>query len=251
MDPAQQKWNDWHSEREAELQEPHGWLSLVELAWLGEESKELEHFPGKWSATGNVVTFSAPQQGVFHAEEPSSGPIVIEIDGTDTSLADSLGRRAEIAPRFGKIMVRIRDPHAATRRQFAGVPTYPYDPDWVRQGPFTPFDSVQEILVSSAQAGYQSSLRGFGTVTLAGKKLIVTGEDEPTMLIFHDLTNGETTEAWRAAPVTLEGDTATVDFNRSVNFPAHFTEFGTCPTPPAGNDLPMRVEAGEKMVRLG
>ena len=36
-----------------------------------------------------------------------------------------------------------------------------------------------------------------------------------------------------------------IDFNRAVNLPFAFTEFGTCPAPVPGNDLPLAVTAGE------
>jgi len=37
-----------------------------------------------------------------------------------------------------------------------------------------------------------------------------------------------------------------LDFNRATNLPCAFTDFATCPLPPAGNHLPFGVEAGEK-----
>jgi uncharacterized protein (DUF1684 family) len=36
-----------------------------------------------------------------------------------------------------------------------------------------------------------------------------------------------------------------LDFNRAVNLPCAFTDFATCPLPPAGNHLPFEVTAGE------
>ncbi|MFF0789538.1 DUF1684 domain-containing protein [Streptomyces spiralis] len=41
--------------------------------------------------------------------------------------------------------------------------------------------------------------------------------------------------------------TVTLDCNRAVNLPCAFGDhFPICPTPPAGNRYPFRVEAGEK-----
>jgi uncharacterized protein (DUF1684 family) len=45
--------------------------------------------------------------------------------------------------------------------------------------------------------------------------------------------------------VPTENGSLVVDFNRTVNLPFSFTEFGTCPAPVAGNDLPVAVTAGE------
>jgi hypothetical protein len=36
-----------------------------------------------------------------------------------------------------------------------------------------------------------------------------------------------------------------MDFNRATNPMCAYTEFATCPLPPARNRLPVRVEAGE------
>jgi uncharacterized protein (DUF1684 family) len=40
-----------------------------------------------------------------------------------------------------------------------------------------------------------------------------------------------------------------LDFNRAVNPPCAFTAFATCPLPPKQNDLPVRIEAGERYVK--
>jgi uncharacterized protein (DUF1684 family) len=45
--------------------------------------------------------------------------------------------------------------------------------------------------------------------------------------------------------------TAVVDFNFAANPPCAFTDFGTCPLPPEGNDLPVAVLAGERDPRPG
>ena len=39
----------------------------------------------------------------------------------------------------------------------------------------------------------------------------------------------------------------TLDFNRAVNLPCAYTDFATCPLPPAENRLPVAVEAGERI----
>ena len=54
-----------------------------------------------------------------------------------------------------------------------------------------------------------------------------------------------TQEAARAIVLGPDGR-VTLDFNHAVNLPCAYTEFATCPLPPAGNRLPVAVEAGEK-----
>ena len=40
-----------------------------------------------------------------------------------------------------------------------------------------------------------------------------------------------------------------IDFNRAYNMPCAYTDFATCPLPPAANTLPFAVEAGERSRR--
>ena len=68
-------------------------------------------------------------------------------------------------------------------------------------------------------------------------------------LMIADGTSGkETYGAGRYLVVTrsAEPDTWVIDFNRAYNPPCAFTAFATCPLPPKGNRLPVRVTAGEK-----
>jgi uncharacterized protein (DUF1684 family) len=41
-----------------------------------------------------------------------------------------------------------------------------------------------------------------------------------------------------------------IDFNRAYNMPCAYTDFATCPLPPAANRLPFAVEAGEQIPLL-
>jgi uncharacterized protein (DUF1684 family) len=57
-----------------------------------------------------------------------------------------------------------------------------------------------------------------------------------------DLAEGET--------LTLDGTadgTVLLDFNQATNLVCAYTDFATCPLPPAENRLPVAVEAGEKI----
>ena len=42
-----------------------------------------------------------------------------------------------------------------------------------------------------------------------------------------------------------------VDFNLAYNMPCVFSPFATCPLPPAGNRLTIRVPAGKKAAAIG
>ena len=45
--------------------------------------------------------------------------------------------------------------------------------------------------------------------------------------------------------IPTETGALVVDFNRTVNLPFAFTEYGTCPAPVPENTLPLAVTAGE------
>ena len=66
-------------------------------------------------------------------------------------------------------------------------------------------------------------------------------------IAFHDATNGVETARWRAVPTSVPTSDGSVeiDFNRAVNLPFSFSDYGTCPAPPSGNTLPFPVTAGE------
>lgn len=249
-DQGHAEWQQWHEERLDQLREPHGWLSLTNLEWLSNTRTRLESFPGCWAAEGHTVTVTlTDKDGVTRDGDQVTGTLTFEIPRgeADMSLADPEGRVAEIASRFGRIAVRTRDPKAATRVNFKTVPTFAYDPQWIRTGPWKPYAEPAEAVVPSAYPGGEVTLPIAGETELFGQRLLVAGKDpEHLNIIFHDETNGIETEAWRAVHVAITGDTLTADFNRAVSFPAHFTPFGTCPTPPAGNTIPAPIYAGEK-----
>ena len=70
--------------------------------------------------------------------------------------------------------------------------------------------------------------------------------------LFTDATSGLTTyPANRSLAIAAPAEDGTVvlDFNRATNLPCAYTEFATCPLPPAGNRLDIAVEAGEKLPR--
>ena len=69
-------------------------------------------------------------------------------------------------------------------------------------------------------------------------------------MLFRDATSGVTTYgALRQLEVAWpdEDDRVVIDFNRALNMPCAYTDFATCPLPPAENRLPIAITAGEKI----
>jgi uncharacterized protein (DUF1684 family) len=73
-------------------------------------------------------------------------------------------------------------------------------------------------------------------------------DSDSFFVIFRDLTSGVKTYGACRFLVAKMLDNGKVDlnFNRAYNPPCAYTPYATCPFPPAGNVLPVKVEAGEK-----
>jgi len=145
----------------------------------------------------------------------------------------------------------LRDPQAPTRTEFTGVPVFDYDPAWVVPARLASFPQPRTERVRSAAPGLTQVATTLGTVTVQidgrDHTLTATGRADRWHLSFSDATSGAQTSAWRVVPVQITGpDAGVVDFNRAVNYPYAFTDFGTCPAPVAGNHLTVAVRAGER-----
>jgi len=251
-------WRDWHAGRERELVTEHGWLSLTWFSWLGEEPAAIADLPGRWSTRdGSAVLSAQADDGLTVQGEPVNGEVTATVPE-----AGSLGwvhhgaRLVELILRGGRYAVRLHDPNAETRTRFAGVPAFSVSLDWVLPARYTPFDEPRVVKVVTARKDLVQSVTLVGAVTLelgsAAYELAANaGKDAALTLAFHDTTNGIHTAPWRAVTTSAPDDQGrvTIDFNRAVNFPFAFTDFGTCPAPIQGNRLPIAVIAGEKSPR--
>lgn len=258
IDEARSRHEDFRTAREQGLAEPHGWLSVAGLTWIGDEGVMVDGFPGTWWRDGEDlhVEFS-PDTGVALGGVPLGGRHTVRLrdEEADTSLA--LGDVvAEVIRRDGRYGVRPRDPQARLLTDFRGVPTFAYTPDAVVEAVFTAAEPRREAIGTAAD-GVGGSATVLGTVRFeldgAEQELAVTGSPAAPSIAFHDPTNGDETADWRFVPLepvagTAPGTTTDlrIDLNRSLNFPSAFIPFGTCPRPVAGNAVSIPVRAGEK-----
>ena len=85
-------------------------------------------------------------------------------------------------------------------------------------------------------------------------RLVAWGEDDDSLwILFRDATSGVTTypaNRQLVVPPPAPDGTVRIDFNRAYNMPCAYTDFATCPLPPAANTLPFPVEAGEQLPAL-
>ncbi|MFD7023624.1 DUF1684 domain-containing protein [Promicromonospora sukumoe] len=279
----------WRADRERDLRTPHGWLSLTGLLWPTSEPRRLPGLPGEWWVVDRTL-YTRPAAGdtaVLTGERVAEqGPTLVAVDegrsrvlgtflpegragsgaaagkgsdgapGADGGDPDTDEVAVEVVLRTGRYGLRPRDPRAATRTGFTGVPAFAHDPEWVLDARVSWYDEPERVTVGAAQPrlvhhvqviGEVDVVRGSTVTTLA-----LTGTlDEPTLL-FSD--EADDVAPWRVLRIDLdagEGEPGTLrlDLNRAVNLPYAFTEFGTCPAPVPGNHLPFAVTAGEKAPR--
>jgi len=252
-------WTSWHTAREADLADEHGWLSLTGFHWLPAAPATLDGIPGKWHAgIDHAVLDADGDTGLTLASGPHAGA---PVDGTLRASVAEAGSLAwvrtgdvlvELVLRGGRYAVRVRDPRAPERAGFAGVPAFDVDPSWVKPGRYTAFHTPRRIEVATARSDLRQHITAVGTVEVAinGRPhpLIATaGPGGRLVISFHDETNGSSTAPWRVVTTSIPTETGAlvIDFNRAVNLPFAFTEFGTCPAPVPVNRLPVAVTAGE------
>ncbi len=265
----------WRSQRYAALRRPIGWLTLVGLDWLAEGENRLGSdatnavvlpagppFAGAVSLHDGVATATAGPSGALRIDGiPVVGArLVSDVDATAERAPTTLEveqlrlrliRRGAANERFA---IRTWDPAAPARAGFSGIDHWPVDARWVIQASFEPAprgatigvpDVIGDILPMPTPGSISFDVAG-----VACRLQAVEGGDAGELwLIFADGTSGaETYGGGRflyTAPPRPDG-TVTVDFNRAYNPPCVFSPYATCPLPPEGNRLPVRIEAGER-----
>jgi hypothetical protein len=250
-------WEDWHAERERLLATPHGWLSLTGLYWLDTSDRGYADLPGTWRATGDggVEITTAPGDGVVVDGALVYGTTRLDpVDGAPGVLVTVGDRQVELARREHHIALRVRDPEAPTRRAFTGVPAYDVEERWIVEGRFVPYAEPVGIVVDTVIDGLGFHPTAVGTVTFtldgAPQELVALADPEGLKLHFRDATSGEGTYGGGRqlrTPAPDDEGRVTIDLNRTVNLPCALTAFATCPLPPAGNVVTVRVEAGETL----
>lgn len=251
-------WAEWHRRHEELRAAPHGFLAITGRHWLTPEPQRFEDAPGAWSATDDSVTVTLDDGEELAVDgEPVHGtwrfaPIP-ERGQVNATAGDAV---IEVARRGGHMIVRPRHPDHPTRTGYAGTQAYAPAPRWVIEGRYRPYDEPRDVTVGAVVEGLQHVYAAPGEIefTADGQalRLIAFNGYKPGSLgvLFTDATSGVTTyPASRSLQVAAPQADGTVilDFNRAVNLPCAYTEFATCPLPPAGNRLPVAVEAGEKL----
>jgi uncharacterized protein (DUF1684 family) len=252
-----QDWTEWHARHEAIRAGAHGFLAITSLNWLTGQPQRFPDARGAWSTgpAGVVVELDDGEEltvdGATVRGRHDFGPIA-ERASVNVGAGDAV---LEVAKRGGHDILRPRHPTNPLRLAYLRTPAYDPDPRWQLPGVYVPFAEPRPTTVGAAVEGLQHVYEAPGQVefTVDGRRLTLTAFNGyaagELMVLFTDATSGITTYAanrsLRIAAPGLDGSVV-LDFNRATNLPCAYTEFATCPLPPAENRLPIAVEAGER-----
>ena len=260
---------EWRKAREARLKAEGGWLSVAGLFWLKEGTQRFG------SAPDNELVFPAPAPARAGTFELKAGQVTVQAEpgaGITTEgrpvttlklLHDKTGRPSVlnlgpltffVIERHGQYGIRLKDPNAATRRDFKGLQWFPIDPALRITARFVPHAPAKQIPIPDILGKVENlPSPGYAEFTLGGRTLRlepVLEDPKSTELfyIFKDTTSARTTYgAGRFLYSELPKDGQVVlDFNKAYSPPCAFTAFATCPLPPPQNRLPVAIAAGEK-----
>ena len=260
---------DWRERRLARLTEPHGWLSLVDLVTLRAGSVisvgsapgndvRVSSGPDQWGTLqtdtdGLRVTFdvAAAAVGEVRIDKESVDSANMALGGErDPTHVEADGIRLHLVAPGGRLALRVRDPAAPSRTEFAGLDYYPLDPDWRVNAEFIPHAAGSTIQVANVM-GQVIEEPNPGKVRFSHEgqavSLEAVLEDEKLFFIFADRSSGrETYGLGRFLYAELPHDGRVVlDFNQAYNPPCAFNAFTTCPLPPQSNRINAWIRAGE------
>lgn len=236
-------WQAWHEAREQRLRDPRGWLAITAIHWLTGTPQRFEDVPGAWHCgeRGATVTLAAAESLVVDGSTlREGGHLLGPLDeaGLTVSFDEAV---AQVADRDGRVIVRPRHPDSPNLRAYRGTPCYEPHPGWVLPARFEPYAAPQGEAVGEVAFEHGGKQH----------RLVAWGEDDGSLwILFRDATSGVTTYAANrqllTAPPAPDGR-VDLDLNRAINMPCAYTDFATCPLPPAANTLPFAVEAGEQV----
>lgn len=257
LDRLTQRWDRFRAGRATALASEHGWLTLTSFHWLPATPSTIEVVPGLWSYSGTTASLTATAEDhltLLESGEPVLGTITANLDDEESLMWVKFGSVVvELGVRAGRYMIRTRDSQSPTLTNFQGVPAFDYNPDLVLTGTFEPYAEPRAVDINTAHPLVP------GTAIIAGEVVIEMGgttyrlaaeEGKLGSLIvsFFDETNNVSSSHWRKLELTKPrpDGTVVVDFNRAINYPSAFTDFGTCPAPVEGNRINAPIEAGER-----
>jgi len=262
---------EWRATRLDAIAGADGWSTLAGLFWLDSAAYTIgsgpgntivlpgDHTParlGSISISGSIVQFRAAAGATVMSDTTRVDSITVQ---SDKSGHGTLLRNGSVTYRLiergGRLAIRVKDSLFTGRRAFAGLDYYPLDTSLRVLAKLVPHTSPRTLRILNV-IGQTDEYRSPGvlhfTVSGVAHTLTAAYEGKDTtqyFLLFRDSTSRTATYPAGRFMYTTPADSAgyvILDFNRAYNPPCAFTNFATCPLPPAENLLNVAITAGEK-----
>ena len=262
---------EFRAQREQRLREnDRSWLALAGLYWLEDGNNTFGRAPSNDNQLDNP---SIPENaGIFHYR--NSAVTLRAAEGTDIRCNGEpvknkvLHTDIEEKPDFLELgsfilvtikrgsncLIRVWDKEHPTRKGFTGLKHYPVNQDFRIDAHFIPYDPPRVMKIRDVIGEeYDVEFPGYVIFNLGGKECRLEAEksDDGLFFNFYDPTNGNGSyPGGRFLDVDAPNERDVVlDFNKARNPPCAYTDYATCPLPPAQNRLPIRIPAGEMVYR--
>jgi uncharacterized protein (DUF1684 family) len=210
---------------------------------------------GVFRRAGETVTVT-PAPGVV-LEVGDGGPVKAATVA-EGQIAFGSVRMFMIPMGEGRQFVSASDEEHPLLKTLPSVQTYPIDMRWRVAARFDAFDAPRMMPVADVRGGTtEYPAVGYLTFRIGDReqRLIAWGFEgrDDFSVMFKDETNASTTYGSRMLNPTAvpKGGWTVLDFNVASNPPCAYSQFTTCPLPPAENRLAVAIEAGEKRFPSG
>ncbi len=256
-----QEHEEWKRSRVAAVSGPAGNLALVDYHPVGAEPTTVDLLPLSVRRVGDeegVRITPAEGSAMTLAGEPVVGETFmgrLQADGTPL-----LRWRRMTVDAFSldgtDYELRVYDADAETLANFAGIECYPYDPALRVQGRLSRHTDIEHVpwdFTRSSDTGHTKKVPGLLEVEVLGERreLVAFLDSGNLVLVFADGTTGAESYApgrfLRMDPPGEDG-LVDVDLNRTFVPPCGFSDFYSCPIPPAQNRFDVPLRGGEKRV---
>lgn len=259
-------WIEWVEGRERAVAGPIGNLALVAFQPIGEAPADLQGFPAQvWREPGEAGARVRPTgQGLELATEPdgwkpvSEETFVARLGAEGLPLLRAGGRTADVFSLDGSdYEIRLYDEASPKLAAFSGISVYDYDPAWRVNARLEAYDANSQVpweFTRSTDTGHTKTVPGVIVAEIAGRvyELTAFADGGQLVLVFADETSGRESYApgrfLRFDPPANDSGELVLDFNRAFIPPCGFSDFYSCPIPPAQNRISAPVRAGEQRV---
>lgn len=255
---APKDYAEWQVERHNFVTNPAGNIALIDFVSIGDSTK-ISYFDAtaSWVAGERGVTLTGPADVTIDGK-PLDGQTFVDTLGADGTPLINRGRyTADIFTLDGStIEARVYDSESEGLKHFEKIEYYDYQPELAVQATFEPYDSTKHVawdFTRDEDSGNTKRVPGViqFTVDNTDLELVCFLDGEALVVTFADTTTGRESYApgrFLRLPEPDADNNVLLDFNRSFIPPCGFSDFYSCPLPPAQNKLPVAIPAGEKRV---